>query len=577
MNLKRKLVKHMACPECGSKNNLATYNDGYEKCFGMGCGYYGYANARPKKDKPVYIPQEKKEELLFVKEDFIELNYKPLLKRGLSEESCRFFEYGTSTLHGKSCQVANYRNAEGVLLCQKVRMKDKKFSLLGDGKHKELYGRHLWSNAPKWNIFITEGEIDAITVHQVFNGSVKYNQAVVSIPKGCREARETIAKNLEWLCSFEKVVFCFDMDDAGREASNECAALIPNGKAHIVELPSPYKDANEMLIADKGAELRNALYSPKKFAPDGVCLLEDLIDEAFVDTEAGVPYPWDSMNEKMLGIRTHEIILVGAGTGIGKTELFSEMIFHLLKHTTAKVGLFSFEMQPSTLALILAAKQTGKPYHLPNNKEDKEAGKRVILENMPRDRLHVYRHMGMCEWDKVKTIIRHWHHNDGVQYVIIDNLTQLATGREEKENTLLERIMGEAASLVQELDIALIFASHLTAPETGKTHEEGGDVVERHFKGSRMVTSTAHVTLALMRNKVAEDPSERSKLRIKVLKNRNVGSSCGEVFHLEYNPDNFRIEEKRKDVRHLFTAEEAPKAKQESTAFEDESDPFDNF
>ena len=40
-----KFLKHEACPECKSKNNLARYDDGHATCFG--CGY----QEQPKKDK----------------------------------------------------------------------------------------------------------------------------------------------------------------------------------------------------------------------------------------------------------------------------------------------------------------------------------------------------------------------------------------------------------------------------------------------------------------------------------------------------------------------------------------------
>ena len=40
-----KFLKHEACPECKSKNNLARYDDGHATCFG--CGY----QEQPTKDK----------------------------------------------------------------------------------------------------------------------------------------------------------------------------------------------------------------------------------------------------------------------------------------------------------------------------------------------------------------------------------------------------------------------------------------------------------------------------------------------------------------------------------------------
>jgi Zn ribbon nucleic-acid-binding protein len=33
-----KLIRHETCPKCGSRDNLAIYDD-HEYCFGSGCGY----------------------------------------------------------------------------------------------------------------------------------------------------------------------------------------------------------------------------------------------------------------------------------------------------------------------------------------------------------------------------------------------------------------------------------------------------------------------------------------------------------------------------------------------------------
>ena len=36
MNSKSKYVRKTSCPECGSKDNMAIYDDGHGYCFGCG-------------------------------------------------------------------------------------------------------------------------------------------------------------------------------------------------------------------------------------------------------------------------------------------------------------------------------------------------------------------------------------------------------------------------------------------------------------------------------------------------------------------------------------------------------------
>ena len=72
-----------------------------------------------------------------------------------------------------------------------------------------------------------------------------------------REQLKFVAQAIDWLDEYDKVVFCFDMDDVGRGVT-ECAALLTPGKAHIAELP--LKDANDMLVANRSKELVNCLF-----------------------------------------------------------------------------------------------------------------------------------------------------------------------------------------------------------------------------------------------------------------------------------------------------------------------------
>ena len=157
-----KFLKHEACPECKSKNNLARYDDGHATCFG--CGY----QEQPTKDKP----EPRMEPLpppVTPTLDFIET--KGLPKRAITEETCTLFGYGLSTHNGRPVQVAPYRNQAGKVVAQHLRGADKRFSWLGDTSGLQLWGQHLWRQnfGKETGLFVTvtEGEIDAMSVSQV--------------------------------------------------------------------------------------------------------------------------------------------------------------------------------------------------------------------------------------------------------------------------------------------------------------------------------------------------------------------------------------------------------------------------
>ena len=193
----------------------------------------------------------------------LDINYLPLNKRMINEETCRFFKYGVATYNGNPVQVATYCDSAGNPVAQKVRFPNKDFLILGDAKAMGLYGSHLWRDGGK-RVTLTEGELDCLSLSQLQGNK----WPVVSIPNGASNAAKAIKNNLEWLEKFEEVVLMFDQDDAGRKAAKEAALLLSPGKAKIASLPM--KDANDMLVAGKGKELMDAMWSAKTFRPDGI-------------------------------------------------------------------------------------------------------------------------------------------------------------------------------------------------------------------------------------------------------------------------------------------------------------------
>jgi len=108
----------------------------------------------------------------------IDVTFSPLKKRGITEETCRVWGYGVGEYNGQNVQVAQYYK-DGTIVAQKLRFPSKDFVTLGDFKDVGLYGQHLWRDGGKM-VTVTEGEIDALTVSQMFGNK----WPVVSIPTG---------------------------------------------------------------------------------------------------------------------------------------------------------------------------------------------------------------------------------------------------------------------------------------------------------------------------------------------------------------------------------------------------------
>ncbi len=511
-------IRKEPCPKCGSRNNLARYSDGHAHCFGMGCDYYEPADGstNPRSERP-----------RVAKDTFYEGEYEALPARNLTEETCRKFGYKVGRLSdGRKVQIAPYYT-DGQISGSKVRPRDKdQMFTTGDMSSVDLFGQHLWAPGGR-KVVVTEGEIDCMTVSQVQGNK----WPVVSIPKGSKDAKASISRNLKWLCSFDEVILMFDMDDPGKEAAKQCAVLFPVGKCKLAQLSM--KDPNDLHLAGKGEEIVTGIWQAQPYRPDGVVKLADIMDEILVEPTVSNPWFSTALTNLTFGRRFGETYAFGAGTGIGKTDLFTQQIQYDVNVLNEKVGLFFLEQKPSETAKRVAGKFAGKCFHVPDGSWSLGELRSVIEQMDQDDRIRFYDNFGSAEWETIASTIRYMAHSEGIRFFYIDHLTALANPEKEKES--LEIITKEMAMLAQELDVIIHFISHLATPE-GKPHEEGGRVMIRHFKGSRAIGFWSHFMFGLERDQQHEDKRWRSITTFRVLKDRFTGRSTGEVIHFGYDP-----------------------------------------
>lgn len=82
--------------------------------------------------------------------------------------------------------------------------------------------------------------------------------------------------------------------------------------------------------------------------------------------------------------------------------------------------------------------------------------------------------------------MRFWVVENQCKFIILDNITALVSHLTPSEiNTEISKIASELAGMCQELNFTCFVLSHLNAPAGGAPHEEGGQVREVQFTGSR--------------------------------------------------------------------------------------------
>lgn len=525
-----RLVAHEPCPKCGSRDNLARYADGHAHCFG--CRHHepptGASPTRPKRGTSV--PTAK----------LIEGSVRDLRARRLSAETCALFDYSCGEYRGRPVQIAGYHRADGgPVVAQKVRFPDKDFTVLGDFKAAGLFGQHLWRDSGKM-VVITEGEIDCLTVSQLQNNK----WPVVSVPNGAQGAKKALAAQLQWLLNFDTVVLMFDDDDPGRAAVAECGPLFPVGRCKVARIPG-FKDANEALVAGKGAAVIDAIWGAKEYRPDGLVTLDDVAEDVSRAPLPGLPWAWPSLTRLTYGRRWGEVYSLGAGTGVGKTDVLTQQAAYDLVELGLGVGLFFLEQTPVETVRRVAGKLMGRRFHVPDGDWTPAELDDGIRQLQAGGKLYVYNSaggaFGSTGWETIQGLMRYLAHHEGVKVFYIDHLTALAAEADD-ERRALESMMAEIAGLAQELGAIVLLVSHLATPE-GKPHEEGGRVMIRHFKGSRAIGYWSYFMFGLERNQQDENEETRHTTALRVLKDRYTGQATGQVVHLRYDHEHGLLHE----------------------------------
>jgi twinkle protein len=517
------------CPKCGSRDNLARYDDGHAFCFG--CKHREPATGEAGTHQP---PRRAR------MDNMIHGEIEAIPNRGLSRETCERYGYRVGTFKGGKAHLAPYFDAtSGEMVAQKVRFSEngeKAFMTTGDIKTAGLFGHRLLEARGGRMVVITEGEIDALSCSQALGNS----WPVLSLPKGAMNAARAIGPFVKELEKYDAVVLCFDADEPGREAVAACATLFSPGKLRVAQLPDDVKDANDLVRTNRSKALSDALFGASPYRLDGIRSVADLREQARTRVVMGRPWPYPSLTAATYGIRRKELYGLGAGVGCGKTETFKEFIVETIAPEGVlddglPVGLLFLEEPPAHTLKVLAGKLVGKLFHIPGVEYEQQELDDAL--DLLVDKVFVYDHFGAKGYEDVKSRITYMVSVLGIKDIYLDHLTALVAGVDDERRSL-DHIMADLAGMAERLDFTLYYISHLSTPD-GKPHEEGGRVYERHFAGSRAIARWSHFMFALERDK--QDPDGVTTFR--VLKDRYTGRATGLTFGLAYGRDSGRLTE----------------------------------
>lgn len=454
-----------------------------------------------------------------------DLTYEALPKRAINEETCKTLSYATSLCNGKPCQVANYFTPDGILVAQKIRFPGKDFTVRGDLTKAGLYGQHRWRSGGKM-VIVTEGEIDALSVSQMQGNK----WPVVSIPTGSKGAKKALAAQLEWLEQFESVILMFDNDEPGNTAARECVDLFTPGKCKVATLP--LKDANELLVAERGKEIIDAMWGAKVLRPDGIIAGTEMWERIVaVPEQDHIEYPWPKMNELLLGVRRGEIVTFCAGTGVGKSEIVGQIAHHFINNGET-LGYVALEETVEETSLRLMGLHLGRRLRIDRTDITRDKLREAYDKTVGSGRVFLYDHWGSTASENLFSKIRYLVKGCGCTTIVLDHISIVVSGIETgEERRVIDNLMTKLASMVQELRCRLLLISHLRKPD-GKPHEEGGRVTLDDLRGSASIKQLSYDIIALERNQ--QDPEQNNRTHVRVLKCRTTGKT-GSAGYLIYD------------------------------------------
>jgi twinkle protein len=512
LNEESKFLYHTECSKCGSSDGKSVWSDGHTWCFVCETHENGSSAVPVALDIPTLLPKPKKPLQAVLEAS------RGIADRNITADTCKHYGVGSND------DLHHYPYGAGV----KVRtVATKDFHWQGKPDH-DLFGMDKFSAGGK-AVTIVEGELDALAAYQMLGS--KY--AVVSVRNGASGAVKDCQKAYEWLDKFDSIVIAFDADEPGQKASKQVAELF-GSKAKVVKFSPEFKDACDYLKANKTAQFVQDWWRAEQYIPDGIVPGSGLYEEVMKPlAKANAHYPYGGLDALTGGIREQEMVVVTAGSGLGKSQFLREVIWSLLSQTTDNIGLMFLEESVRKTGLSIMSLAINKPLHLAETVCTDDDKQRAFDNTLGTDRLFLYDSFGSNTIDNIVSRVRYMAKALECRYIFLDHVSIVISSQENgDERKALDEIMTKLRMIVQETGIALFVVSHLKRPE-GKGHEEGAATSLAQLRGSGSIGQLADMVIGLERHAQADDPIERNTTRVRVIKNRysgETGPACAVLY-----------------------------------------------
>lgn len=414
-------------------------------------------------------------------------------------------------------------------------------------------------------LFIVEGEEDVLATYQmikdflVSKGNTTEPQVTTCVD-GVKGFEKAITNNIKLLEKYSEILFIPDNDRPGQAAVIKLFNLLPIGKLRVVQLSE--KDPSDMLVKGKSQEFLSSIYEAQPYKPTAIKTLRDTyksLSENQRPRTAPYPITWKGLNYLTKGKRADELGIFIAGTGVGKSTFFKEMIHADYVNTTDNIGILSLEESIDTFSSRLFSIESGvrlnncdgNPYI---DHEDK------IAKMRDSDRFFLLDHRGGLDDQDLWAKLNYMVFVNNCKWLYIDHLHMLVSEETSirDENARIDMTIRKLNKLALKGNIWIGLAAHLrkTSGDYSNPFECGGKPTIDDLKGASSAKQEASLVVGIQGNTSHTNPEFRHIRQLHVLKSRWDGSECGPADYLSFNTESGRLNKIKKPEGFKFLEKE---------------------
>lgn len=373
------------------------------------------------------------------------------------------------------------------------RVKDKKQVMAEADCEPCLFG---WQAVPATAraIAITEGEIDAMTLHQ-------FGIYALSVPfgGGKGEKQRWIEYEYPHLDRFDEVFLCLDQDEEGKTATLEIIERLGRHRCRVVKLP--HKDANECL--QKGVTLEQfaaCFMQARTMDPEELKNARDYVEDVIAEfyppegMPPGLLLPWSKASGN-IAFRAAEVTVWTGINGHGKSQMLGHVLINGMKWGE-RCCIASMEMPPRRTLHRMTRQITGLSQ--PSIPFIRAA------HDWLSDKLWMFAVVGTAKADRIIDVFRYARQRYGITQFVVDSLAKCGIPEDDYN--------GQKAFVERLVDFCHEHECHVhLVAHARKGQDENQAPGKLDVKGTGALTDMVDNVVSVWRNKRKEKAIEDAK------------------------------------------------------------------